>query len=220
LNSQDGNDDSNELMSGDADAQAETLNEVNNNWTIIGGSHSAHASADVADDGDAYALADDSDDIYVGNYNDADVENYTIAVALSGGNSQSWNDDDNTLESGEAHASSSVNNFVNNNVTVVGGDDEDGGSSTASATVGEDGDASSVSYDNDSVSVDNDNDADVTNVNVSAGVSGGNTQSSNDDGNSMTTGNATGTTCSTNTVNSNWTVIGGNLPEGSESGCN
>ena len=64
------------------------------------------------------------------------------------------------------------------------------------------------------------NDASIDNVSAGVAVSGGNTQSGNDDGNTMTTGSSSGSSCSTNTANSNWTAIGGTLPEGGTSGCN
>lgn len=216
LNSQDGNDDGNTMTTGDSEAMAFALNEVNSNWTVIGGGHSAHASAEVGDDGDSFALAKDNDEVRVYNDNEAKVENASLAFAISGGNSQSWNDDDNSIETGESSAQSSATNFVNSNVTVVGSQD---GGATASATTGEDGSAESKAFDNDEVKVDNDNSAYVENVSVAAGVSGGNTQDGNDDNNSITTGSASGGSCSTNTVNSNWTVIGGELPEGGSAGC-
>ena len=217
FNDQSDNDDENEMTTGETLATASAFNEVNSNWTTIGGSHSAHATALTGDDGTAYAYAEDNDEIKVKNKNEADLLNVSVAVALSGGNTQSRNDDGNSLDAGPSTANSSATNFVNSNVTVVG--DSDGGSSTADATVGEDGDSTSYAFDNDKVEVKNDNDADVTNVSVAAGVSGGNTQNGNDDGNSMTTGDSSGTSCSSNTVNSNWTAIGSDLPEGGEGGC-
>jgi hypothetical protein len=218
-NTQSGNDDGNDMDTGNSDAMATALNEVNSNWTMIGGSHSAHSTAEVGDDGDAYAYSEDNDFVRVRNTNDARVSNASLAFAVSGGNSQSGNDDDNSMDTGRSTAESNASNFVNSNVTVVGGENGNG-SSTANAEVGEDGNASSFSYDNDEVRVNNSNEAEVENVSVAAGVSGGNTQSDNDDNNSMTTGSASGGSCSTNTVNSNWTVIGGTLPSGSEGGCN
>lgn len=217
LNSQSGNDDGNSIDTGDSDAMAYALNEVNSNWTFIEGGNSAHATASVGDDGDAFALAKDNDYVRVENRNYARVENASIALAISGGNTQYGNDDDNELNTGSSSASSSASNYVNNNVTVVGGDGN--GSATANAEVGEDGTATSKAFDNDEVKVKNKNNAEVQNVSVAAGVSGGNTQSGNDDGNTMSTGSASGSSCSTNTVNSNWTVIGGSLPEGGEGGC-
>jgi hypothetical protein len=217
-NNQSGNDDGNTMDTGSSDAMAEALNEVNSNWTVIGGSHSAHATSSVGDDGDAYAYSEDDDEVYVYNNNAASVQNASIAFAFSGGNVQSYNDDDNELNAGPSSANSSANNFVNSNVTVVGGE-EGNGSATSNSEVGEDGDATAESYDNDLVTVENSNEAEVENVSVAAGVSGYNNQSNNDDGNSMTTGNASGNSCSTNTVNSNWTVIGGTLPEGENQGC-
>ena len=217
LNDQSGNDDGNDMDTGDSDAIAATLNEVNSNWTMIGGSHSAHATAEVGDDGAAYAFAEDNDEITVRNRNSADLGNLSLAIAVSGGNTQSGNDDDNSMETGGSTAESSANNFVNSNITVVGGGD--GGSSTADASVGEDGTATSYAYDDDTVGVTNNNEAEVTNVSAGVAVSGGNEQSGNDDGNSMTTGSSSGSSCSTNTFNSNWTAIGSDVPEGGDSGC-
>ena len=216
LNSQSGNDDGNEMDTGDSDAMAETLNELNSNWTMVGGSNSAHATATVGDDGTAYAYAKDDDTVLVENTNSADLLNISAAVAVSGLNSQSGNDDDNSLDTGDSTAESSANNFVNSNVTVVG---SGSGSATADASVGEDGNANSYSYDNDSVTVSNDNDAEVMNVSAGVAVSGGNEQSGNDDGNTLSTGSSSGSSCSSNTVNSNWTAIGSSLPEGGEGGC-
>lgn len=219
FNRQNRNDDGNELHTGDSLAEANAWNELNSNWTWIDGGHSAYATAGVTDDGDSFAYADDSDRVRVLNRNWANLGNASVAVAVSGGNSQSRNDDDNVLETGSSIASSSVSNFVNNNVTIVNSEDHVGPSATASASTGEDGDSTSESYDNDSVRVENSNNANVENVSVSAGVSGGNSQSGNDDGSHMVTGEASGSSCSTNTVNSSWTVIGGSLPEGSQVGC-
>ena len=217
LNSQLGNDDGNELTTGESEAGAHALNEVNSNWTWIEGGHSANSLATVGDDGAAISYAEDNDSVIVKNKNKADLDNVSLAVAVSGLNSQSGNDDDNSLDSGGSSAESSANNFVNNNITVVGG--SDGGSSSASSEVGEDGFSSATSFDNDYAGVENSNKADVDNASVAVGVSGGNSQSGNDDGNSMTTGGSSGSSCSSNTVNSNWTNIGSEPPEGGEGGC-
>lgn len=219
LNSQNGNDDENQITTGDSHAEALAWNEVNSNWTTIGGSHSGNAMAHVEDDGDAYAFAEDNDSVTVENRNSAYVSNASVAAAVSGGNSQSWNDDNNSINTGYAHANSDASNFVNSNVTVVGGE-AGNGSAQSTSNVGEDGNANSYAYDNDEVTVENSNNANVENASVAVGVSGGNTQSGNDDGNNVTTGSASGSSCSTNTVNSNWTVIGGSLPEGGSAGCN
>lgn len=220
FNQQSWNDDGNDTTTGDSTAEAYAFNQLNSNWTWIEGGHSAHATASVGDDGKSYAKANDSDEIRVYNDNFSFVGNASLAFAVSGGNSQSKNDDDNSIDTGASSASSTAANFVNSNVTVIGSEEGAAGSAVASATTGEDGKAKSKSEDIDSVKVDNDNAAKVENVSVAAGVSGGNTQSHNDDGNTMTTGSASGSSCSTNTVNSNWTVIGGSLPEGEETvGC-
>lgn len=216
-NDQSGNDDGNSMTTGDAMAMAAALNELNSNWTMVAGSHSATATASVGDDGDAVADAFDNDSTMISNSNGAILSNASLAAASSGGNTQSGNDDDNDLDTGDAEAGASANNFVNNNVTVVGG--SDGGSADADASVGEDGTATATADDSDDVSVTNTNDADVLNVSDAIADSGGNDQSDNDDGNSMTTGKATGKGCSSNTVNSNWTSVGGSLPAAGDNPC-
>jgi len=218
FNTQSDNDDGNQLTTGDSTAMAAALNEVNSNWTTVGGSNSAHATASVGEDGTATTFAQDNDVLVARNTNTAVVDNLSVAVAVSGWNDQSGNDDDNSLATGSSTADSSANNFANTNVTVVEGGD--GGSATADSSVGEDGDADATAYDNDTATVTNTNDASIDNVSAGVAVSGGNTQSGNDDGNTMTTGSSSGSSCSTNTANSNWTAIGGTLPEGGTSGCN
>lgn len=242
LNFQYCNDDNNTIKTGDAEATAKALNEVNSNWTWVDLGHSAEATAEVGDDGNAYAFAQDNDRVLIENDNEADLLNVSVALALTGGNTQEGNDDDNEIDTGSATANSSANNYVNNNITVVSG----GGGATATASVGEDGDgggcglcesscssceqeecgnkgcfdAIAEAFDDDTFEVVNINEADVTNVSAGVAVSGGNTQTGNDDGGTIQTGDSSGTSCSTNTVNSNWTSIGGEMPEGGDGSCN
>jgi hypothetical protein len=223
------NEDDNEIETGDSEADATTLNELNSNWTQIGGlddSDGVMALATVEDDGVADAFAKDVDVIKVFNHNDADLFNLTGAVAVSGANTQSGNEDENTLKTGRAVADSSAENYLNSNITVVNSLDD--GGSQATASVGDaagDGcgactgpkdevTSSATSIDIDKVEVKNHNDADVTNVSAGVAVSGGNTQSHDEDTNSLTTGSSSGSSNSVNTVNSNWTSIGSGI-----SGC-
>ncbi len=219
-NTQSSNEDRNSMTTGDSDADASADNTVNSNWTEVSGwgSNSAFAEASVGHDGEADAEAEDEDSLDITAWNDAEVYNATLAVATSGGNDQSDNEDDNSMGTGGADGDADSDNFLNSNVTVGDLTEEDGGA-LADASVGHDGSATADAEDNDSVEITNDNEAYVENISAAEGVSGENTQSGNEDGNTMTTGQASGSSCSTNTVNSNWTVINAELPEGGDAGC-
>lgn len=216
FNKQSGNDDGNLMETGDADAMAGALNEVNSSWLVLGGNDGgAHALAEVGDDGGAYARAEDNDQLHLFVWNHAGVDTMSLALANTGMNKQSHNDDANVLTTGGAAASSYQETYVNSTVVNT---EVNGGGAVASATVGEDGNATSEAVDNDETSVLVGNTAEVSSVSVAVGNSGGNSQSGNDDGNSTTTGDASGATCSTQTVNTFWF---GNVESGEGShGCN
>lgn len=220
FNSVESSDDGNSVGGGSALASAETLNELNSNWLMLEGSHSAYATAEVGDDGSATANTTNVDTVSVGLNNGGTISNLTLAAAVSGGNSISNSDDGNSATGGNATADSNVNNYLNSNVVVVGGATSTHPGAESTAEVGEDGSATATANDTQTVSVGVNNGADIENVNVSAGVSGGNSIENADDGNSVNSGAASGNACSTNTVNSNWIVIGGQAPQGGDSGCN
>lgn len=223
LNFQYCNDDGGMIETGNADATAKALNEVNSNWTYVSDTEGAVATATVGEDGDAEALAIDNDKFIVKNENEADLFNLSLALALSGGNVQMGGDDDNSIDTGSATANSSANNYVNSNITVL----NDNGGAVATSDVNEDTafetcgatcgtscnderclESEAKAIDNDKMVVVNENEADVVNVSAGVAVSGGNVQGHTDDGGSITTGSASGTSSSSNTVNSNWTSIG------------
>jgi hypothetical protein len=216
MNKQSHNDDGNLIETGDADAMAGALNEVNSSWLVLGGNDGgAHALAEVGDDGNANAMAQDNDSLHLSVRNSAGVDTMSMALANTGMNKQSHNDDDNVLTTGGAQASSYQETYVNSTVVNT---EINGGGAVASATVGEDGNATSNANDNDSTSVSVSNNAEVSSASVAVGNTGGNSQSGNDDGNSMSTGDASGATCSTQTVNTFWF---GNVESGEGShGCN
>lgn len=202
LNTQDDNEDGNSMLVGSAESFALTSNVVNHN-VVSGGNSSSAVAANSSISGDSFADADasDNDTIKVDNRNyDTKVINVTAAVSNSGGNSQSNNEDGNDMTVGDSSSTSIASNYVNVNETKVGGS-----SATATNTnISDNSDGDATAEDNDRINVKNENEV-TTVVNVSASVSnsGGNTQSDNEDGNSMTTGSAQATGQTTNVVNAN-----------------
>ena len=223
LNFQFCNDDGGLIDTGDSDATASSLNELNSTWLAVNGSHTATATATVGDDGDAFAQAYDDDTYKIRLSNDANLLNVSASVALSGMNMQFGTDDNSEIHTGSATASSTAENYLNSSVIVIG---DMGGGAVATSSVGNDTAIDTCScdkdycnhdeclgsdayaYDNDTVTVDVVNDANVTNISAAVAVSGGNVQTGSDDGGTIDTGDATGISTSTNTVNSTWFTIG------------
>lgn len=202
FNSQDNNEDGNNMLVGAADSFALTSNVVNHNLVSGGDGSSAEASnSNISNDSFADAEAYDNDQIKVSNVNkDTDVINVTAAVSNSGLNSQSGNEDGNDMTVGDSSSVSVASNYVNVNETKVGGS----GATATNTNVSDNSDGDATAQDNDKIDVKNEN-KETTVVNVSASVSnsGDNTQSNNEDGNSMTTGSAEATGQTTNVVNAN-----------------
>ena len=61
----------------------------------------------------------DNDTVVVSISNDADVDSHTSAWAITGGNHQGHNDDNNHMTTGEAHASASSWNVVNSTTVEI-----------------------------------------------------------------------------------------------------
>lgn len=208
LNTQSGNEDDNTLHASNAGALYETSNFMNVN-EVTGTDGATASNSDISAGSDGDALAEDNDKVSVTNYNyDTDVFNLTAAVANTGLNSQDNNEDGNWLTSGTAGSIATTSNVVNHNKTVGGS------GTTAMATnsnITGDSFADSEAYDNDHIYVTNTNkDTDFTNITAAVSNSGLNSQSGNEDGNTMTTGNTGATTTASNYVNVNHTEVGGN----------
>lgn len=207
LNTQDNNEDGNDLTADNADAWYRTDNFLNVNE--VSGHDGALASNDnISDNSDGDAYAEDNDKVEVKNENiDTDFFNLTASVANTGLNSQSYNEDGNSLMVGSAESFALTSNVVNHNI-VEGGN---GSSAVASNTdVTNNSFADSEAYDNDDIKVSNKNyDTKVVNITASVANSGGNTQDNNEDGNTMQTGSSESVSVASNYVNVNDTQLGG-----------
>ncbi|MBI2029706.1 hypothetical protein HYT02_04775 [Candidatus Gottesmanbacteria bacterium] len=202
-NTQDYNEDGNSLIAGGAESLAVTSNVVNHNKLIVGADDSSAIAMNSNITNDSFADSYASDDDYVKVYNKNEytvVGNVTTSIANSGGNSQSDNDDGNDMTTGQTSSVAVASNYVNVNETKVGG----GGAQASNNNITQDSFGDSKASDNDYIKVKNENkDTTVTNVTVSVSNSGDNTQSGNEDGNTMTTGDASATGQTTNVVNAN-----------------
>lgn len=203
LNSQDYNEDGNSLVAGGAESLAVTSNVVNHNKLTVGedGSSATAMNSNITNDSFADSYASDDDKVKVSNKNEKTfVGNVTASIANSGGNSQSDNDDGNDMTTGQTSSVAVASNYVNVNETKVGG----GGAQASNNNITQDSFGDAKASDDDDIDVKNENkDTTVTNVTVSVSNSGSNTQSGNEDGNTMNTGSAQATGQTTNVVNAN-----------------
>lgn len=216
LNEQKGTEDGASMTTGSAFGSGNTENYENSNVTDLGeGVEIASlpgSSATVGDDGDAMALAFDTDVFKVTNFNLAGVFNVTAGVAISGLNAQICGEDDNAMTTGSSTAMATTLNEVNSNWTKIG--DGEGGTVSALAAVADDGDAFAKVENKDNVTVINTNHGYLANATLAAAVSGGNTQFMGEDNNSMNTGSATAVSNASNYINSNITEINSVSSEG------
>ncbi len=210
--------DGNSITSGPALATANTTNIQNTNLTAVSGVGSEGvvvANTGTGEDSFNVAGGLDLDVIVVANINDAELRNGTIAMANSGFNGISG-DDENSISTGTATAEANTTNVQNTNLTEIsgsgselaaeGGTGATGNSATNTGT-GECSENWAVAADVDATVVVNVNDADLSNATVSTANSGNNSVSG-EDTNSVTTGGATATANTTNVQNTNMTGVG------------
>ncbi|MCJ7792783.1 MAG: hypothetical protein MUP45_02300 [Candidatus Marinimicrobia bacterium] len=206
-----GDGDKNSIRTGAASAEANTINVQNTNLSMIsvGGSDGSISAMnkETGKKSDNYAIAANVDAAAVVNLNDARAMNSTVALANSGFNGISG-DDENSITAGTALANANTTNLQNTNVAVVEQGGSDGSIDASNKDTSGCSENVAVGADVEVAVVVNDNDAKLGNATVAGANSGGNVVSG-DDNNSISTGAASATADTTNVQNTNVTVIGG-----------
>lgn len=167
----------------------------------------ADASNDnISDDSFADSEAYDVDTVNVGSTNlDQELDNFDVALANTGLNSQNGNEDGNDLSASNASADYETANFLN--VNEAFGQD---GASASNSNISDGSDGDALADDSDTINVTNRNEkTNAFNLTLSVANTGLNRQNNNEDGNTMMAGSAWSYAGSSNVVNHNL-VSGGN----------
>ena len=198
---------------GDAEADAEIINGVNYNETVIT-IDMADAEIDALNDTTGPGLTSTNtsiarvtNDVDVLNRNYAYVDNLGVAVANTGINSTSYNTGAGEVTTGEANADTVIDNEVNVNLTDVEIDMGDAEISASNDTTGPNSGNTAIATVVNDVDVTNRNDAKVYNDGVSISNTGFNSADYNTGAGTVDSGDAEATTTVTNDVNVNDTKI-------------
>lgn len=163
-------------------------------------------NTDVTNDSFADSESYDNDDVKVEVKNlNTDMTNIDLAIANSGLNDQSNNEDGNGLTAKDADAWYKTDNFLNVNETS--GND---GALASNDNISDNSDGDAYADDSDTVEVKNENvDTDLFNLTASVANTGLNSQNNNEDSNNLWAGSADSIALTSNVVNHN-IVEGGN----------
>ncbi|GEM_PF-4678029 len=202
-----------EIETGNAEATANTTNFQNTNLTAIEGEGGAAAWASNSDTGrksnnSAWAIA--ADVVFVGNFNHARINNFTVAMANTGFNSIKGRKG--SIKSGNAEAAANTTNTQNTNYTMVSGDDNyeilaNGGVEAKNSQTGKGSENIAIALGINANVVVNKNQAKLNNHTVAGANTGFNTISGGTKSGSIETGDASATANTTNTQNTNVTAI-------------
>lgn len=163
-------------------------------------------NTDITNDSyaDAKSYDDDKVKVSVDNSNST-LFNFDAALANSGLNEQSYNDDGNDLSTEKGEAWFKTDNFLNVNETKG-----TGGAHAANDGISDSSDGDAEASDNDHVYVRNENtNTSAWNLTASIANTGLNSQDYNEDGNSLAAGRAESIALTSNVVNHNKLVVGG-----------